>query len=220
VSAETRSGAGPQRDVHRTAAIRSVVCDVLIEAVRSAGADGIVVLDDWTDDGELTYEWLTGAMGESRIWRGAALASNVHGTELERSDAQMLGAWRLARERSVLLAHPASKTALLLGGALPRADVFPLGDLYASQVAELADGVSIPDEVAALARRAGGIERLDAALGRLVDARMPPAAALDVLERDVANELLQLYARGRYSRMRPRLVPKLSARTLGTDLFD
>lgn len=219
MSAE-QHGPALRPDARRTAAIQSVVCDVLVEAVRSAGAGGIVVLDDWTDEGELTYEWLLGAIGDARIWRGAALASNVQGANVDRAHAQMLGGWRLARERSVLLAHPASKTALLLGGALPRADVFPLGDLYASQVVELAGGVSIPDEVTALARRAGGLELLDAALCRLVDGRMPAAEALDVLERDIAQELLRLYERGRYSRLRPRLVPKLSARTLGTDLFD
>lgn len=207
-------------DARRAATIQSVVCDVLSEAVRSAGAAGVVVLDDWTEEGELTYEWLVGALGETRIWRGATVASNVQGTGLGRVDAQMLGAWHLATERSALIAHPASKTALLLGGALPRADVFPLGDLYASQVAELAGGAALSDEVASLAGRAGGIALLDAALGRLVDGRMPAAEALAPLDHDVGHELLRLYERGRYSRLRPRLVPKLGARTLGTDLFD
>lgn len=219
-----RHGSDPSQslrpEIRRAAAIQSVVCDVVLEAVRSSEAGGIVVLDDWTAEGELAYEWLVSALGEGRIWRGAALASNVQGTHVDRSDAQMLGAWRHAREHSALLAHPASKTALLLGGAMPRVDVFPLGDLYASQVAELAGGCGIPADVEALARRAGGMDRLDAALARLVDARMPAADAFGALDPELAREVLGLYARGRFSRLRPRLVPKLSARTLGIDLFD
>jgi hypothetical protein len=204
----------------QTAVIRSIVGDVIVEAVRSAEAAGVVVLDDWTPEGELAYEWLVGALGETRVWRGASLASNVQGAGVDGADAQLLGAWHFASERAGLIAHPASKTTLLLGGPLPHAHLLPLGDLYASQVAELAGGWSMPDELAAIAARAGGLELLDAALARLVDAREPPATALDALAGDTAGEVMRLYERGRYHRLRPRLVPKLGARTLGVDLFD
>jgi hypothetical protein len=202
------------------AAVRSVVCDVIAEAVRSAHAGGVVILDDWTPEGALAHEWLTGALGEPRVWRAAALASNVHAEDLDRSDAQLPGAWRCAREHSALIAHPSSKTALLLGGPPPRADLFPFGDVYASQLERLAGACGVPDDVAQLARDAGGIQAVDAALARLVDARVPAAAALAPLDEAVAGELLRMYERGRYFRLRPRLIPRLSARTLGIDLFD
>ncbi|MGH7465225.1 MAG: hypothetical protein ACREK1_08620, partial [Longimicrobiales bacterium] len=202
----------------RAAAIRSIVSDVIAEAVHSAGAGGVVVLDDWTPEGELSYEWLVGALGEARVWRGASLASNVHG--VEPGDTQLLGALRFARDRAGLIAHPATKTALLLGGALPRADVFPLGDLYASQVTQLAGGWTVPDALATMLRRMGGVEVLDAALARLVDRREPAPTALAGLDADDAGEVIRLYERGRWHRLRPRLVPRLSARTLGVDLFD
>src|SRR5690606_37456589 len=153
--------------------IRSVVCDVIAEALGEAGAAGLVVLDDWTPEGELIYEWLVGAIGEARVWRGASVASNLHGAVP--ADAQLLGALRAARERAGLIAHPASKTTLLLGGPLPRADLFPFGDLYASQVVELAGGWSMPDELEPVIRRAGGIEAVDAALCRLIEGREPIA---------------------------------------------
>lgn len=215
-----RSGqAGSSADhAARATAIRSIVSDVIAEAVRSAGAGGIVILDDWTPEGELSYEWLVAALGEARVWRGASLASNVQGVEA--ADAQQIAALRFARERDGLIAHPASKTALLLGGALPRADVFPLGDLYATQVAELADGWSVPDALATVVRLVGGIDVLDAVLARMVEGREPPRTALAGLGADDADEVVRMYERGRWHRLRPRLVPKLGARTLGVDLFD
>jgi hypothetical protein len=158
------------------------------------------------------------AVGEARIWRGATVASNVQG--VTGADAQVLGVWRFVHEHSGLIAHPCSKTALLLGSRPPQADLFPLGDLYASQVARLAGGWSVPEDLRGLVARAGGIDVLDAALARLVDGREPAAAALDSLDGDIAGEVLRLYERGRYYRLRPRLVPKLGARTLGVDLFD
>lgn len=201
----------------RADAIRTVVSGVVVEAVRSARAGGVVILEDRTPEGELVCEWLIDALGESRVWRAAALASNVHG--LNADDAQMLGAWQCARDRSGLIAHPASKTALLLGGPLPRADVFPLGDLYASQLSRLAGGWSVPDSLGAVLERVGGVDVLDAALARFVDMREPAEEALAGLGSDAAG-VVALYENGRYSRLRPRLVPKLTARTFGVDLFD
>ncbi|HSK19217.1 MAG TPA: hypothetical protein VK912_08755 [Longimicrobiales bacterium] len=210
--------AGPRDRQATAAALRSIVGDVVAEAVRAAGAGGVVVLDDWTPEGELAYEWLVAAIGEARIWRGATVASNVQG--VTGADAQVLGSRRFVQEHSGLTAHPCSKTALLLGGRPPQADLFPLGDLYASQVARLAGGWSVPEDLRGLVASAGGIDMLDAALARLIDGREPAEAALDSLAGDVAGEVLRLYERGRYYRLRPRLVPKLGARTLGVDLFD
>jgi hypothetical protein len=202
----------------RSAAIRTVVCGVIAAAVREADSGGVVVMEDWTPEGELVHEWLAGALGAMRVWRVAALASNVHGVDV--ADQRLLAAFRAARERSALLAHPASKTMLLLGGPPPRADVFPLGDLYASQVARLANDWSVPEAIEPLARRTGGIDVLDAALMRLIEGREPLAAALSGLDPDTGHEVARLYERGRYYRLRPRLVPKLGARTIGVDLFD
>lgn len=200
------------------ARVRGVVCGVIAEAVDAAESAGVVVLEDWTPEGELVYEWLVDELGEARVWRGASVASNVHGADT--ADAQLLGALRIAHERGGLIAHPAPKTTLLLGGALPRADLFPLGDLYASQVAALAGGWSVPDRLAPVIRRAGGIEVVDAALARMLEGREPIASALAPLGEEPAREIARLYQHGRYFRMHPRLVPKLGARTLGVDLFD
>src|SRR5688572_10447044 len=88
-----------------------VVRAVIAGAVRDAGAAGVVVLDDWTPEGELVYEWLIAELGEDRVWRAASLASNVqHGGGVDPADAHRLAAWRMAREHAALIAHPANKT--------------------------------------------------------------------------------------------------------------
>ena len=189
MTAGNRMPGGRHGSGGRGAAIRTVVGGVIAEAMRMAGAGGVVVLDDWTPEGELAYEWLVESLGEPRVWRGAALASNVHGKD--RADSQMLAAWHFATDRAGLIAHPATKTALLLGGPLPRADLFPLGDLYASQVARLAGSWSVPDELEPIVRRIGGVGVLDAALGRMVDARESASSALAVLGAD-ADEIVRL----------------------------
>lgn len=202
----------------RSDAVREVICAVIVEAVRASGAGGVLILEDSSPQGELVHGWLTEALGRSRVWRVTTLASNVHGTDP--TDAQVVAARQLERERYALLAHPASKTELLLGGRMPRADLFPLGDLYATQVAQLAEGCTLPPNVAKIADAAGGIEAVDAALMRWIEGRESMAASLDGLAPESRRDVAELYERGRFHRLRPRLVPKLSARTLGVDLFD
>jgi hypothetical protein len=195
-----------------------VVRGVIAAAVREASADGVIVLDDWTPEGELLYEWLIAGLGEERVWRAASLASNVH-----QSAAEVIGAQFVvgggARERA-LIAHPANKTVLLLGGRLPWADLYPLGDLWASQVEVLARSWSGPPEIEAVVAAAGSLAAVDAALARLVDGREDAASACASLPAAAAQQLVTLYERGRWFRTRSRLVPKLGARTLGIDLFD
>lgn len=205
-----------ERRTDRAEDIRAIVGDVIRSAVAAAGADGVVVLDDWTPEGELAYEWLVTALSEERVWRGSALASNVQG--MAPAEAQLLGIWRFTRDGSALVAHPACRTALLLGGPLPRADLFPLGDLSAGQVVALAGDWSPPPELESILARAGR-DALDGALARLLDGRESLPSAFGGLGEDAAL-VAALYERGRYHRLRPRVVPKLSARTLGVDLFD
>jgi hypothetical protein len=191
------------------ARVARVVTGVVSAAVIESAARGVTVLDDWTPEGELLYEWLVRELGEGRVWRAASLASNVHGSEY---------AGMLRSADSVLTAHPVNKTALLLGGRVPHADLLPLGDLWASQVERLTGRWSASPEVEAAAAAAGGVEELDAALRRMVDERGEIA---DLgFSRAAAEQLAKMYERGRFFRLRPRLVPKLTARTLGIDLFD
>jgi hypothetical protein len=193
--------------------VAAVVRRITAAAVTESAAAGIVVLADWTPEGELLYEWLVHELGEVRVWRAASLASNVHEGSPEL-------ALQLEHEGVVLTAHPVNKTALLLGGRPPRADLLPLGDVWASQIEALTGRWSGPAEVEALAAAAGGATALDTALRALVEERQPAQAVALPPASDAAGELLRLYARGRFFRRWPRLVPKLTVRTLGIDLFE
>lgn len=117
-----------------------------------------------------------------------------------------------------LVVDPASKTALLLG-ACPNADVLLFGDLYYSQIVELAGSVPLPPAVAPLATACGGAEALDRVLHRFFDERAEWLAATAELP-VVASELLAAALESaRFRRTRLGLVPKLGARTLGIDLY-
>jgi hypothetical protein len=181
------------------ARIEQVVRGVAAAALAESGAAGVVVLADWTPEGELLYEWLVQELGETRIWRGASVTDNVDVS-------------------AALTAHPVNRTALLLGGRVPQADLLLLGDVWASQVELITGRWTAPPAVEALAAASGGVAVLDAALRRLVEER----CGLDEcgLAESAAAELWRMYEAGRYYRLRPRVVPKLTARTLGIDLFD
>lgn len=185
--------------------VERVVRGVVAAAVRESGAEGVVVLEDGTPEGELVHGWLAAELGAGVVARASAVAGNVQ---------------EAVDRNTTLLAHPVNRTALLLGGAPPRADLLPLGDVYASQVEVLAGGWSAPADVERAARAAGGVAALDAALTRWIDGREEPATALAGLDAAAAGDIVRLYERGRWFRLRPRLVPKLGARTLGIDLWD
>ena len=199
-----------------------VIGGVLRQAVEDAQADGIVLLEPDAPEARLVLAWSVPALGESRVWRvdgepGGAEARRgpVRREELHRAVGRVL-----ARERNALAAHPVNKTALLLDGPAPPEPLLPLGDLYASRVEEAAGGWSGSEALRALADAAGGIAVLDAALERLVEGRYGPQRAFADLPEPARTDILLRWERGRFWRRRVGLVPKLSARTAGIDLFE
>lgn len=202
-------------DTDAVARVERVVCGVVEAALAASGAAGLLVLDDRSPEGELVHGWLQRAFGDV-AHRITVLASNVQGVE-------PAAAQRMVADREygrMLTVHPVNRTMLLLGGAPPRADLLPLGDVYASWIRRLHGVCTLSDEVRAVADAVGGLERLDAALADWIDARADRAAALAGLDPAAATRLMELYERGRFYRLWPRLVPKLGARTLGIDLWD
>lgn len=204
--------------------VAEVVGAVARQALADRGLRRIALLDDGGPEAALAARLLARTLGEDAVVRVTADAAGVEpflplagGVPRERVDEEV----RRFRARlldGALAAHPGSKTALLLGGALPPEPLLPLGDLWATDAAALAGGWSAPPEVAALAEAAGGIDALDAALRGWVDGRDP--AALDRLPRDAAAGVRARLAAGRASRRDPRIVPKLGGRTLCLDLAE
>lgn len=225
-------------DGDRGGRIGAIVGAVMAEAVRNAGAGGIVVMFDDSPQARLARDWCAGTLGGDAVHCVAppeadavsALTRSLagggsHASVVDAADgatdeeAHRFLARSAARARRALVAHPANKTTLLLGGAPPPEPLLPLGDLYATQVSELAGGWSAPDPVRSLADRAGGIDRLDRALAALVDERRPAAEALGGLPDDVGDAVVAALEVGRFGRRRLGIVPKLSARTAGIDFF-
>lgn len=214
------------------ARVAAVVAGVVRQAAEDAGAAGVVLLDDGSAEARLAAEWCGAALGPERVFRVApppagtveAVLAAVRAGEGGTPGAGAAEVHRLvgrltAFERNALLAHPANKTALLLGAEVPPEPLLPLGDLYASEVERLAGSWSAPPEVVALADRAGGIGPLDAALAELVDRRGPPEAALAPLPAAARAAVLDALENGRFARRRIGLIPKLTTRTLGVDYF-
>lgn len=191
--------------------VGGVIAGVLRQAIGDSGAERCVLLADGSPEAELLADLLEPRLG------GSFRTAPAEGP----SWPELLDAWaRVARdEPGALVAVATNKTAALLGGALP-GPVLPLADLWASQVQVLCSAWSATPAVHELAERAGGVDRLDAALAMLVDRRRMPQEASAVLSGDVGGTLLALWERGRFARRRLGLVPKLGTRTIGVDLFD
>jgi hypothetical protein len=178
----------------RDARIATVVCGVLRQALHDAGAVGFRLLRPDSAEARLLRRWM------ERELAPCALLHNDDGS-------------------AALVADPANKTTLLLEPARAEAAIFPLGDLYASQVSKLAGGWSGGAIVEDLARRCGGIEALDRALQRRFDERRDEPDAFSELEAAAVASLRAALDAARFARRRVGLVPKLSSRTLGVDLF-
>lgn len=203
--------------------VGEVIRAVVGQALRDRKVRRVALLDDGSPEVALAVRFLA-PMGDGALLRVSASPEEVDPLLQFFDDATRT---RVAREwirlkvrctPDALAAAAENRTALLLGGELPPEPLLPLGDLWASEVAELVGGWSASPEVVRVAEAAGGIEKLDAALRVLLDRRDP--AGLDSLPPETAREVRRLLAGGCISRIFPRLVPKLGNRTLGVDLFE
>lgn len=139
------------------------------------------------------------------------------------ADANLVWSWceqaRVTLHGTELaIVAPTNKTALLLG-AETRADILPLGDLYYSQVQELAGEAGLPREYAQLAETCGGIPALDAALQGYFDGRLDWETATRKLSVPARSQLRAALDAARFRRQHVGTVPKLGSRTLGIDLY-
>ncbi len=111
----------------------------------------------------------------------------------------------------------ANKTELLLGDGGERVDLYPLGDLYGSELMAFAE-VRPSETVARLADLAGGLPELDAVLRHLLDERRDPDTAFAHAP-GLREPLLGRLHATRFRRAQAGIIPKLGARTIGIDLF-
>lgn len=204
--------------------IAEIVAAVARQALTDRGAERIALLDDGGPEADLAARILAEALGEEAVVRVTTSEAEVESVlHLSPGSAAEPLRHEIRRLRArltpgALPAHPANKTALLLNARLPPEPLLPLGDLWASEVAELAGDWSAPPGARRIVEQAGGIQVLDDALRAYVDRRDP--RGLDGLPSETADAVRRALAAGRAGRMYPVIVPKVGARTLGVDLFD
>ncbi|HEX6387277.1 MAG TPA: NAD+ synthase [Anaerolineae bacterium] len=135
---------------------------------------------------------------------------------------------------NALVVGTSNKTELLLGygtifGDLASA-VNPIGDLYKTQVRQLARAMGVPEVIINKAPSADLIpgqtdegdlgftyERVDRLLYLIVDERYTPEEAEDAgFERPFIDTVLKMVKKAQYKRTMP-VIPKLSARSIGHD---
>jgi hypothetical protein len=141
--------------------------------------------------------------------------------EEESAASALIARWcdiTFQRAEPALTVSAANKTTLLLAGPARRADLYPLGDLYASQVEAFGGIPDLDPATSALAEAAGGIGHLDAALSMLLDERRHADAAFVDLPH-IRDSVLARLQKTRFQRSQLGLIPKLGARTIGIDLF-
>ena len=204
--------------------VAEIVGAVARQALADRGLSRIALLDDGSEQADLAARLLAHGLGGAAVERVAVTPAEVEpllpawpGVPRQRVEDELR---RLrARLTDALTAHPASKTELMMGGALPPEPLLPLGDLWATDVLALGAAWSGSAELRSLVDEAGGIETLDGALRRLVDRRdsigwdegLPPS---------VRERVRRAVRGGAAWRRAPFIVPKLGSRTLGTDLFE
>jgi hypothetical protein len=200
--------------------LASVVGGVLRQAVADFSAAGILVLEPDSPEGALAIAWAAAALGEERVHRPQPPPRlEIGGTAEEAAEFARAAARVVAREREWLLAHPANKTALVLAREVPPEALLPLGDLYATQVYELAGGCTLPADVLPLAHAAGGPAVLDRALTAWLEERRPLEHAVALLPAAARPLVRERLLRNRAARRWPRRIPGLSGRTLWLDVF-
>jgi hypothetical protein len=193
------------------------------QALADRGARRVALLDDGGPEAALAAELLVSTLGEDGVVRVTAGFAEVEPLlrAVEADPERVAEEARRMRARlvdSAVVAHPASKTVLLLAERMPPESLLPLGDVYAGEVARITGGWSGPAAVRALADAAGGVDALDAALASWLEARDP--AGLDALAPATAARVRAAFTAGRAERTHPRVVPKLGRRTLFVDLWE
>lgn len=119
-------------------------------------------------------------------------------------------------QRSILVSA-AHKTELLLG-CVARADVYPLGDLYATDLQDFCGAFEVGERVQRLAEAAGGMKALDQGLRAWLEERRDAPDAFAHIPQ-VRDDVFRLLEQSRFQRMHLGIVPKIGARTIGIDLF-
>lgn len=201
--------------------INRICLGVVREAIRATGRRGVVVSGGGPEEGLLDGWLKEGCVPSTRPAKstrdGAAHLMGVGSTEpsCER-EASFLAGHILACRDGLLHLGTANKTVLLLSPTQPAHPVFPLGDVYASELLELTGAASLPPCLQGLPRE--DINAVDSALDAYYSDGEERTLALGRVPSEIREEIKEAWDMARKGwHLRP-LIPKLGGATLGLDL--
>lgn len=216
---------------------RTIITGVLREALRATGRSGIILsgggpegklLEGWLADAEIpcrlpdpftlgkVRELLDSMPGRAR----ARVEVETPATDGEdpgpSAEAAWLSGWVLARDGDLLLAGTANKTVLLLSSLRPIQPLLPLGDLYASEITDLAGACTRP--ACLRGKSLDELRAVDRALEAYYGEGFGAEEAFGGLKPDLRAAVVAALVETR-ARWHPgMLIPKLGNATLGLDL--
>lgn len=192
--------------------VRGVVREVLREALRVRGLQGLILGAPPSPEGHLLARWCQDAVPlahpEPRVV--AALEAALPGAP----DEAWMAAARVGGSREGLLpVHPANKLQLLLG-PVPPAPCYPLGDLWPGVLRGWTGRATLPAVLAALPGDAA--EDVERRLRQGLDEGAGVSRAFMGADPALSDAVLAALYAGRAA-SRPPMVPKLGAWTVGVD---
>jgi hypothetical protein len=211
----------------------TIIVGVLREALRYSGQTSVIIAGGGPE-GDLLERWLEAAgipfelprqelLAKTTEWLDEAgegippLVEGLQGRD-PKEEAPHLAA------RALAIAHPgeplllgtANKTRLLLDYRPAHPPILPLGDLYASQILELAGGCTLPPPLMGMA--AGEISAVDSALRAYFENGRSADEAFRGLGPDRGRQIREMLLESARLWHSLPLIPKLGEATLGLDL--
>ncbi len=200
--------------------IADVVARVVAAEVARVGARGALLAGFGCEARALLADWLRPLVAVTVVDDGGVteVARALHraGAEPSVRDVTALRAWAEteAAARGLVPVGMTDKTTLLLGSDPLPARVLALGDLWASELADLGCAVAPPPVLRG--RTAEEVRRVDAALSEYLEGGAAPDTAFGALG-PLGEDVRRALDAG-ISRRRGLLVPKLTGWTVGVDL--
>lgn len=213
-SAESEGGSEPR--------IRTIVVGVVETTLEERAARGVALTGPKSPERQLLLRWLgprATVPDEERVERVRDALSGVHPDAppvAVEEEARRAVARTLAAAEGLVCASVLHKTALVLGDGLPPEPLLPLGDVWASEVAAVAGGCTLPAVLEGV--EPATLAAVDRALRACLEEGRDREHALAPLESALRERLADLLARRRWGRFRTPVVPKLGPRTVGIDL--
>jgi len=205
---------------------RRIIMGVVRELLRATEAPGVVV-SEGGPEGLLLTRWLKeesvpvlapshAAVGLSREVLAAVERGGIEARPGYYSSPLSLAARALADREGLLLLGTATKTILLLSHSPPGEAVLPLGDVFASEILDLAGECTIPAVLGEV--DIDTLRAVDVALQSYLEEGKSPQEALATVPEPLRKEVAAALDRARKGWHPHPLVPKLRACTMGIDL--